>query len=382
MLNTLDPPMSRAIPATLLRHLPPFALALALLAPAAQAELVAVSDAQSRALGIETAAVVLQDQGLTPALPARVRVPVDKLRIVAAPLGGLVQEMHAAAGQTVKKGQLLARLSSPDLLMLQRDAAQANSAALLARQTQARDAALYAEGIIAKSRLQASEAALAQANAAAVQGARALAMAGAGGGLSGAADIRSPISGVVLEQYADLGQRLDPAAPVFRIGDLSSLWLEIEVPVGDAAAMTPGLPVSVAGSGASGKLLSVGQQVGPAQTVTVRALLDQGTENLKAGQQVSANIRVDLGGESHSGLWRVPAAAVARRQEGEGKAAHSQAYVFLSRAGGFEPVPVEVAQGGADAALVRGPLKAGDRVAARGVAAIKAQWMGIGGAAE
>lgn len=339
------------------------------------AELVPVSPEQSRALGIGTTPVLLQHLGTVTGLPGRVRVPVEQLQVVAAPVAGLVREVHVVSGQAVTKGQLLARLASPDLLMLQRDAAQTRSVAALARQNRDRDVALHEEGIIARSRLQASQATLEQAEAAATQAVSVLAMVG--GESAGSAGLRAPMAGVVLEQQAEPGQRVEQATPLFRIGDLSRLWLEIDVPVAMAAGLEPGLAVSVAGSAASGRIIGVGQQVSPAQTILVRALLDRDVGGLKVGQQLAVSIRTATGKD---GLWQVPLAAVVRREEGG--VAGGQAYVFVARPGGFEPVPVLVAQGGPGTALLRGPLKAGDQVLSRGVAAVKGQWMGIGGAAE
>ena len=43
-------------------------------------------------------------------------------------------------------------------------------------------------------------------------------------------NVRSPIDGVVLERMVGVGQRVDVLAPLFRIGRLDELWLEIDMP--------------------------------------------------------------------------------------------------------------------------------------------------------
>ena len=48
--------------------------------------------------------------------------------------------------------------------------------------------------------------------------------------LSSLLNIRAPIGGVVLERLTTLGARLDIQAPIYRLADLSELWLEINIP--------------------------------------------------------------------------------------------------------------------------------------------------------
>jgi hypothetical protein len=50
-------------------------------------------------------------------------------------------------------------------------------------------------------------------------------------------------------------------------------------------------------------------------------------------------------------------------------------YVFVETARGFTPTPVQLIRQNASQAEVSG-LAAGSRVAAKGVAALKAQWLG------
>ena len=54
-------------------------------------------------------------------LPAQVVVPPSQIEVMAAPLPALVGAVSVAYGETVKKGQLLARLRGAQLLELQRD---------------------------------------------------------------------------------------------------------------------------------------------------------------------------------------------------------------------------------------------------------------------
>ena len=81
---------------------------------------IAISAQQGRALGIETAAVDGGSHGREVGLPARVAVPNDQLRVVSAPVAGLIETLDVAPGQSVKKGPPVARLSGPAIGEAQR----------------------------------------------------------------------------------------------------------------------------------------------------------------------------------------------------------------------------------------------------------------------
>ena len=65
--------------------------------------------------------------------------------------------------------------------------------------------------------------------------------------LSGSADIRAPFDGVVLEASAQAGQRVDAMTPLFKLGRISPLWLEIQAAPAQAAGIAPGDAVGCAG---------------------------------------------------------------------------------------------------------------------------------------
>jgi RND family efflux transporter MFP subunit len=281
------------------------------------------------------------------------------LRVVAAPLAGMVEQVTVAAGDTVKAGQVLARLASPQLLELQRNNAVARSQSDLASRSLKRDEALFAEGIIAESRLAATRAGAQEAGAQARQSAGALQMAGGDG------VIRAPIAGTVLEQNAVPGQRVEASSPLFRIGKLGTLWLEIQVPAVLADSLKPGLEVTVKDSPAKGVLVNVGRQLGNSQTLTLRARMDKGSEILRPGQLVEAQVATLAQGSSKdkAALWRIPTAALVRLPE---------PHVFVESDKGFLLVPVRIAAEGNGSLLVAGVLKDGGKVAVKGVAALKA----------
>jgi len=347
-------------------------LSLSLLAaPALAVEPLSVQTAQLKALGIEVAPAGEAGAVRGGTLPARVLVPNEQMRVVAAPVAGMVEMLAVAPGSVVKRGQVLARLASPQALELQRDALQAGSQAALLQQNLKRDEQLFAEGLIAESRLQATRAAAAQAGAQASERRQGLAMAGvAPGKLGGPLALTAAIDGVVLEQGVQLGQRVEASTPIYRIAKLSPLWLEVQAPVDLAAGLGLGVPVKVANSAVVGKLIAVGRAVDVAsQTVLLRAAVSVGAESLRPGQM----IEVEIAGPTGT-AQRLPAAALSR------SAGQTLAFVQVAsddKGVKFEARPVRVVSQGGDSVVVDG-IAAGERVAVKGVSGLKAMLAGVG----
>ncbi len=328
--------------------------------------------AQVKALGIETMVAGQADGAGGSRLAARVLVPNDQMRVVAAPADGLVDLLAVAPGASVKRGQLLARLLSPQTLELQRDAVQAASQAGLLEQAAKRDEQLFAEGLIAESRLQASRAAAVQAAAQLAERRRGLALSGAENGqMGGKLALTAPIDGIVLDQGVQLGQRVETATMIYRIARLSPLWLEIQAPVGLAATLRPGTPVEVAGSTVGGRLIAIGSAVDPAsQTVLLRAEVAKGAETLRPGQFVEVDIAAPAGPQQH-----LPSSALIRDQ---GRTLAFVQTAASDREARFEARPVRIVSQGGDSVVVDG-IAAGERVAIRGSSGLKAMLAGLGG---
>lgn len=343
---------------------------------AADAEL-KLSAQQQQRIGVETASLQAAGSGHLQGLPARVVVPNQQVRMVSAPLAGLVEQVLVASQQSVRRGQLLARLQSPALADAQHTYLQAVSRFELERANLERDESLYRAGVLAERSLLATRA---QYNEVAVdlsERTQALRLAGmsdaaierlrGGRGVGTAIDLFAPIDGVVIEQLAMVGQRVEAAAPLLRIARLDPLWLEIQVPVARLAGIAPGAVVRVPSADVEGRVIAIGRNVEAAsQTALVRAEVSRGAERLRPGQMVETSLSASVAG----GQWEVPNAAIAR--------VSGRAVVFVRTAAGYRPVTVQVVSEGADRSLVAAPLSGSDRIAVGGVASLKAAMLGIG----
>lgn len=340
-------------------------------------KLIPLTPAQRATLRVSTTPLMAHAGAVTVGLPARVTIPPTQERLVAAPMAGIVSEVRVAVGDMVKAGQALVVLRGESLIGAQRDIAQAAVQARLAQESAQRDEALFKEGIIPESRLQNSRANQAQVAAVLNERRAWLRLMGLGQGTIKAAErgerltdsiaLSAPISGVVLEQGAVIGARVDTAGMLFRVARLDPLWLEIQAPAEMAARIKIGQKVSVPGTEAIGQVISVGQRVSEAQTVTVRARVGNRENQLRLNQSVSARIE----GVAGDRQWRVPVKAIVRQA--------GQSWVFVERPGGFEPEPVKILSQSAQSVAIDGAFSGEEKIAVESVAALKAAWQGMGG---
>jgi multidrug efflux pump subunit AcrA (membrane-fusion protein) len=330
-------------------------------------------------MGIVTARPTRDDRSPLQGLSARVVVPNAQMNVVSTPLPGLVETLTVSVSQTVKRGQLLARIQSPALAEAQRLFVQAANQASIAEATLKRDASLWQEGIIAESRYLAAEGNHAEAAALLAERTQALRLAGMSESaiarlrgtrtIASSLDIVAPADGVVLEQMATVGQRLDAFAPLYRIARVNPLWLEIQVPAARAAGVRDGDPVAVPQFRARGSVIAIGGSVDPdSQTVMVRALIDDNVQNLKPGQNVEAIVVAAAAGAS--GGWRVPNTALSRQ---EGKL-----LLFVKTPEGFRAQTGTLIYEGVKESAVTADLAETDEIAVRGIAALKGMLLGLG----
>lgn len=353
-------------------------LALFSLTSGGQAAEVLMSQAQQRSLGVMVAPLGKNTVFNSRRFPAEIVVPVGQERVVSAPQSGLLDQLHVAAGQSVKKGQAIAHLSSPDLLGLQRDYLQALTQKRLAAKSLARDDELFKDGIIPQRRYLETESAHEEASATLAQRRQALQLAGMSDaainqlspnkGMQSGITLIAPMDGQVLEQMVTAGQRVDMAMPLYRIAKLNPLWLEIHAPLEGLPFVKAGMPVSVPKLQASGKLIAVIRSVNKAdQTLHLRAEITKGAEKLSPGQFVEAEI--SLGGQTQ--YFSVPKSALARQG--------AEAMVFVQTKTGFSPVKVIVISEQGGEAVVDAAFSGNEKIAVTGITAIKGALLGLGG---
>ncbi|MBI3343425.1 MAG: efflux RND transporter periplasmic adaptor subunit [Gammaproteobacteria bacterium] len=343
------------------------------------AEDIPMSVEQAQSLDIATASLRKQEAEVAAGLPAQVVIPNSQMHIVSAPVAGFVESMRVAVNEQVKQDQILARLESPTLIEAQRTFLQAVTRAALRRENLGRDEKLFKDGIIAGSRYLMTKNEFTEASAELAERQQLLSLYGMSKAaiqqlrdqriLTSAVEIVSPMDGVVLEQLAVAGQRTEASAPLYKLASLSPLWLEVAVPLSRLAQINEGSKITVPAYQAVGKVLSVGRSVDSAnQTVMVRAEVTEGAQRLRPGQQIEVMIAAP---DTVTQQWAVPNQALVRQQ--------GQVYVFVQTPSGFRAQAVTVVSAEAETSTVQAPLRGDERIAVRGVVALKGAWQGLGG---
>lgn len=347
-------------------------------AASAESPQISLSQEQIDNLGIKLGAPSVSQQVPLLYAPAKVVVPANREVLVSSTQAGVVAQMQANIGDRVKQDQLLAQLNSPELVTLQQQFLTANSEYALSTQEYKRDQTLLQEGVIAERRWQETQAISAGKRAKVDEARQLLGLAGMSPAeinalaknrkLDNRMNVRAPISGLVLERMTTVGASLDALAPLYRIADVSELWLEINIPQERLQQIHLGDRVQVENTPISGKISVLGQSVDTAsQTVLARAVIDQPNGQLRVGQNLNVQIVQDNGLPGFS----VPNTAIAQN------AGHS--YVFVRNATGFAVTEVEVLGKQPQHALIGLALKANQQIAIEGAVALKATWLGLGG---
>lgn len=348
------------------------------------AKLIKITPAQIKTLAIQTTRIQSATNMTSQRLPGEIVIPVEQSRIISAPQPGLIDHVLVASGQMVRKGQVLAHLSSPELVALQREHLQALSQQRLSQNSFNRDSELYKDGIIAERRYLSSESNHAEINALLAERRQALKLSGmnsqsiqqleSSGRYSNGMDLIAPIDGMVLEQMVTAGQRVDGSVPIYRIGKLNPLWLEIHAPAQILSTVRLGMQVKIAQSSASGKVIAIVPNINKLdQTALIRVLINNKDASLAPGQLVEAEITEAINKKTNG--FSIPKSAII--QMNETKVAN-QTYVFVQVKEGFEARNIQVLGNNGTQALVEGDFTGNEDIVTNGTSMLKAKMQGIG----
>ncbi len=301
-------------------------------------------------------------------LAAKVQPDPTKVVRIFPPTSGLVVAIEVKPGDRVRRGQMVATLSSSDVASAQSDFAKASIEAERATRALERQRVLFDHGAAAeKDYIDAR----AQADAARAELARAkqrLQLLNISpSATTDRVTLLSPDSGVVLDVSAAPGEftkSLESANPLVTVADLNTVWVVGDVYEKDIAKVGRGEQVTVTLQSYprqqwTGHIDSLSGVIDPTtRTLKVRVALANSDQRLKP--EMFGTIHVKAG--THQALV-VPAAAIIR--EGD------TATVFVKNAGKPEQRAVTVGQTlDGNVEIVSG-LRAGDEVAADGAELLK-----------
>jgi membrane fusion protein, heavy metal efflux system len=290
--------------------------------------------------------------------PAVVEAEPTRLAKIAPPLPGRVVKLNVKFGDTVKQGDALFTLDSPDLVGAQSEYLKAKSALAQADRNVARQRDLKEHGIGAQRELEQAETDRSTAESELERTEIRLRLLGMGpGSVGGPLTVKSPISGRVIDLATAPGQyQNDPAAVLMTVADLSAVWVTANVQEKDLRRVHPGDEAvatfaAYPGESSSGKVLFVGDLLDPdTRTIKVRVALDNADFRLKPGMFATMTVRGIAAPEIV-----VPATAVVITGD--------KSSVFLELSPWtFEKRDVETGEQIADVVAVTKGLSAGQRI--------------------
>ncbi len=215
----------------------------------AQREQVRVSmdDAQIKAAAIEVGTAGPSRIATVLQFPGEIQLNDDRTVHVVPRVPGVAESVLVSTGQMVKKGQLLAVLSSQVISEQRANLKAAERRLEHAQSIYAREKRLWEQKISAEQDyLQAQhsvqEAELEQENAR-----QKLAAVGASATERGLNrfELRAPYDGLVVERNLSVGEAVKEDAPIFTISDLSTVWAEVHIPAKDLPFVRVGAQVIV-----------------------------------------------------------------------------------------------------------------------------------------
>lgn len=337
------------------------------------AEAIKLTEQQLAANGlrIETAARSAFGSGLS--LPGQLVLNTDREARVLSPVAGLVRSAPVQIGAQIKAGVVLATIESAQLSDAAARYLAARERQTLAQSAFQREETLWQKKISAEQDYLAARSEVNEARIetqSSLQSLLALGMSEAdaralkAGSRLASYALRAPIAGTVLSKDVTLGEAVSSDKPLFRLADLSTLWIDLAVPVTELGKIRAGQIVSVtdkSGLSGEGRVIFVQPELDAAsRSGSVRVQLDNRQGQWRAGQFVQAQVRV---GEVSDAL-SVPLEAV--------QMLDNQSVIFVTDKDGIEPrVVVAGRRNGARLEIVSG-LQAGERYVTGNVFVLKA----------
>lgn len=242
---------------------------------------VTMTDAQLKQAGVTIAVAGPARIGTTLELLGEVRYNADRTVQVLPRLAGTVEQVLVSAGQPVRKGQVLAVLSSPELADLRAQALAASRRTALARATHEREKQLWEDKITARQDHLQAQSAWQEAEIAEQSLRQKLANLGTTAtGVQGLTrhELRAPIDGVVTDKRITVGESVAEDRPVFTLSDLGMVWVEVPLAAKDLPLVAPGQAVQITASAfdaqAQGKVVHISALLGEqTRMATARILL-------------------------------------------------------------------------------------------------------------
>ena len=255
-----------------------------------------VTIAPEQALNYKTGPVATADVAMIQEHPGRIEANERLVTRIGATVTGRVTQVLAELGDTVRPGQTLAQVSSPELTTAQLAYLRASAGQALAERAVERARQLIQADVIGSDELQCreSELSIARAELRAAEDqlrliglpASAIERLRSQGSLHSEAAIVARLGGVVIERRVSQGQVVQPGDQLFTVADLSSVWVVGALPEQAARSVQRGQSVEIVvpaiDQKLTGKVVFISDTIEPeTRTVAIRTQVDNARRELK-----------------------------------------------------------------------------------------------------
>lgn len=304
---------------------------------------------------------------------AEVAYNANKYARLSSRAGGVIAEVKADLGQSVKKGDVLVVVDSTDLGGAKSDLLQAKETAKLWETNAVRERALVEKGIGVEREALEAETKAAEGRIALSRSRQRLQTLGlskeqiekveSNGDTSTLLELVASFDGMVVDRAAVMGEVVEPGKPLLAVADTGVVWAMADlveadlsvVKVGQVAVLTvDGLP----GRTFPGRLTWISTQLDPkSRTVKARIELDNGGGLLRAN--MFGHVRIDAGSTQQA--VTVPKDSV------QWEGCCNVAFVRSDEAGTtFKPVRLALGYDAGDRYEIADGLKPGEFIVTRG----------------
>ena len=310
-------------------------------------------------------------------LPGEVKADETRVAHVVPRLQGLITEVRKQAGDQVRRGDLMAVISSWELADAKSEYLAATHHVEFTRVTLEREESLWKKKISAEREYLEAKRDFDEASLSAQLAAQKLRVLGVpAASLPTLAsqpaeelaryEIRSPLDGTVVERNATIGEAVSAEERIFTVTDLSAVWVEVSVYAKDLGAVHQGQEAVVVstdlGTETTGRINFIGRLVGDeTRAATARLTLPNTGGQWRPGLFVT----VRLVREEVMVPLAVSSDAIQTFRDWQ--------VVFVKYGDWFEARPLELGRTDGQYVEVLSGLKAGDEYAAANSFAVKAE---------
>ncbi|MBF4988287.1 MULTISPECIES: efflux RND transporter periplasmic adaptor subunit [unclassified Methylophilus] len=331
-------------------------------------DLIKLSNSEIQQSGVTIAKVTKQPIQDQLSFTANILANQNKLAHVTPRIEGKLSKVIANLGDHVKTGQTLAEIDSIQMGEARAQFRSSKTDLALAQANFDRISKLYEDKVVPQKQFIESQSALERAKSALYADSERLRMYGGLGQPSGSTYVlKAPFNGIVIEKNAVIGELANPADTIFTIADMSTVWIDADVPERDLQYLEVGKTASVT-------VTAYPDEVFTGKVSYLSSVVDKTTRTVKARIELpnaDQKLRIDMFAKvvlNHSGTKEVlvaPNTSVVMVQ--------GIPNVYVSVEGGFKARAVELGARYNEYVEIKTGLTEDESIVQTGVYALKAR---------